>query len=823
MRLKQPVPEPIQQLMLSRGSDPDDVLLCTDTDLNLAGKYTQQWVVITPDRVSLYDIRDETAEEVRGFDMADVKMGFIDGRVGSGFLDIELKDGTQEELARFSYQFGRKFGRVAHKIKQLANWGEFAITPEDETEDIRCPKCGRIKSRHMPVCPKCLSKSVAIKRVVAMMVPYWPMALASVLIMLVGVGLNLFIPQITQPFLDDVLSNKPGRTPWFHTLTQWLGVAATGVSGLLVIVGLRFGVNFLASAMAAISSRLAAVLGTRVTFDLRERVYLKLQELSVAFHDEHNPGGLMNRCVNDVAGFRDFIYQMTNGILRSLLLLAGGIVLMFAVDPKLAMITLIPAPIVFGMTVWFVRHMVPKQRRRADRGDRLVNVVLAALRGVRVVKNFAQEPREHKRFNSYNQQDRDAALNVNASQAVFGPTVSFIFGLGLVILTWVGGRQVLAGEMTIGMLMKFTHYMFICYNQLNVLQGLNKWITQLTVVSHRVFEVLDSEVDVPEADEAVAIDIGGRIEIKNVTFGYDENRPVLKDINLTIEPGEMVGLVGHSGSGKTTLVNLISRFYDPQEGAILIDGVDIRQIRKSVLRHQMGVVLQDPQLFRGSIAENIAYGRGEATPEEIMDAAVAANCHKFVVRLPDGYDTVLTERGHGVSGGEKQRLSIARALLFNPRILILDEATSNVDTVTEMEIQRALEVLTKGRTTIAIAHRLSTLRNSDRIVVFQDGEIREVGTHEELMAMRGVYHRMVQIQTKLSKDRQTVDKLQDVAEVTETLAQADEGPVPESGTDGSTDSQAATHDEGQVKGAPDKESSDSTDDDEKGDRKANVA
>ena len=773
LELNKPVPRPVAELLKQMGQDPERALLCTETDLNYEGDYAERWLVATERRIGLFSIDNSGAIEERGFDVSDIKSASVDGRVGSGFLIVELKDGTREELARFSYQSGRKIGRVASKVKQLAENGEFIITPEDERDEHRCPECGNVKGPGMPVCPRCLSKGTALKRILLLMVPYWPMALAAVVIMLVGVCMGLFVPQITQPFIDDVLSNMPGKTPWFLSLTGWLGVASTGMGGLLVIVALRLGVNALEAAMSAISSRLAAVLGTKVTFDLRQMVFEKLQELSIRFHDERSPGVLMNRCINDVAGFRDFIWQMTNGILRSLLMLGGAMALMFAVDTKLALITLIPAPIVFTATVWFVRHMVPKERRRRDRTDRLVSVLLAALRGVRVVKSFAQEPREMMRFTESNQRDRDTALDVNKSQAIFSPTSSFVFGLGMVILTWVGGRAVLAEAMTIGVLMKFSQYMFLCYNQLGMLQGLNNWITHLTVVSHRVFEVLDSTSEVPDSQRAGSPDIKGEIKIENVTFGYDENRPVLKNINLTIRKGEMLGLVGHSGSGKTTLVNLISRFYDPQEGTIKIDGVDVRDIKKSSLRRQIGVVLQESQLFHGTIAENISYGCEDPTPAQVMNAAIAANCHGFITRMSDGYDTMLGGRGTGLSGGEQQRVAIARALLFDPKILILDEATSSVDTDAEMQLQRALEALTGGRTTIAIAHRLTTLRNADRIVVFESGEIREVGTHEELMALEGIYWDMVEIQTKLNKSRQTVDKLQELAKIGQESADSD--------------------------------------------------
>jgi ATP-binding cassette subfamily B protein len=744
MKLKKPVPQPVATYLREMGQDPDELLLCTDTDLNYQGDYAPRWLVASPTRIALFAIEGDRAVEERGFDVSQIRSANIDGRVGSAFLQVQLQEGGHEELVRFSYQLSRKFGRVAHKIKQLAEKGGFVITPEDEREERRCPKCGKVKSRHMVVCPRCLSRGAAFKRVILMMVPYWPMAIGAVLIMLLSVGMSLLTPQVIQPFFDDVLTQRP-TTLWFQSLIHRVGMT-TPLRALLVIVIIRLGLNSIGALMGATSSRLAAVLGTKVTFDLRQVVFDKLQELSVRFHDERSPGALMNRCINDVAGFRDFIWQMTNGILRSLLMLCGAITFMVAVEPRLAMITLIPAPIVFVMTVWFIRHMVPKQRRKADRQDRLVGVLLASLRGIRVVKNFAQEPREADRFTRYNQWDRDAALSVNASQAVFGPTSSFVFGLGLVILTWVGGRDVLRGEMSIGVLLKFIGYMNICYNQLGVLHRLNNWITHLTVVSYRVFEVLDSETEVPESENAREVQIEGDIEIADLTFGYDENRPVLKGVNLKIKKGEMVGLVGHSGSGKTTLVNLISRFYDPQEGSIKIDGTDIREIGKTCLRRQIGVVLQDTQLFRGTIAENIAYGRADAIPEMIMNAAVAAHCHGFITRISDGYDKMLSEGGGGLSGGEKQRVAIARALLYDPKILILDEATSNVDTETEILIQQALSRLMEGRTSLVVAHRLSTVRNVDRILVMHKGRVREEGTHQELLKQRGLYYRLYLLQ-----------------------------------------------------------------------------
>ena len=380
-----------------------------------------------------------------------------------------------------------------------------------------------------------------------------------------------------------------------------------------------------------------------------------------------------------------------------------------------------------------------------------------ALNGIRVVKAFAQETREATRFEGYSGRFRDAGLSVGFATARFYPAVGFVFQIGSFFIWFFGGMAVIHSldpeaiqDLTLGELLAFLAYLGMFYAPLNVLTQMSTWFTSFTTQAHRVFEVLDEEPEIEEAKDAVEVEIQGAIAFRNVIFGYDPHIPVLHDVSFHVQRGEMVGIVGHSGSGKSTTVNLIMRFYDPQEGEVTIDNINIQRIQQTCLRRQIGIVAQDPFLFRGTVAENIAYGNPKVAPQQILNAALAANAHMFITRIHDGYDTRLGERGSGLSGGERQRVAIARALIQNPRILILDEATSSVDTIAEREIQKALEALSLGRTTIAIAHRLTTLQNCDRIIVFEEGSIREQGSHEELLARKGIYRRLVEIQSQLA-------------------------------------------------------------------------
>jgi ATP-binding cassette subfamily B protein len=401
--------------------------------------------------------------------------------------------------------------------------------------------------------------------------------------------------------------------------------------------------------------------------------------------------------------------------------------------------------------IHLVRHRLRFGFEKVDRSwSELTNVLADTIPGIRVVKAFAQEHREVARFREAN--DRYLAVNdrINKVWALFAPSVTFLTEIGLLVVWIFGISQVASSTITVGVLAAFLAYIGRFYTRLDSMSRIVSHTQQAAAGAKRIFDILDHVSSVPDAQRPVPLErVEGRIELSNVGFRYG-SRTVLRNVNLSIGAGEMIGLVGHSGSGKSSLVNMICRFYDVTEGGIKVDGVDIRAYSLASFRRNIGLVLQEPFLFFGTIAENIAYGKPEATRSEIVAAARAARAHEFILRLPQGYDSLVGERGQALSGGERQRISIARALLIDPRILILDEATSSVDTTTEMEIQEALDNLIQGRTTIAIAHRLSTLRKADRLVVLDRGEIVEIGNHDDLLARGGAYHDLYQAQSRLT-------------------------------------------------------------------------
>jgi ATP-binding cassette subfamily B protein len=513
-------------------------------------------------------------------------------------------------------------------------------------------------------------------------------------------------------------------------------------------LGGLLGAALLAWSLGWAKTYILALVSERIGADLRTATYEHLLQLSLEYFGGKRTGDLMARIGSESDRICVFLSLHLLDFATDVLMIAMTAVILVSIDPWLALVTLMPLPFI----AWLIHVVRDKLRYGFEQIDRVWSQVTSVLAdtipGIRVVKAFAQEKRETARFREANAHNLAVNDRVNKVWSLFSPTVTLMTEIGLLVVWGFGIWQVSKHQITVGVLTAFLAYISRFYMRLDSMSRIVSVTQKAAAGAKRIFDILDHVSTVPEPAKPVHLPaLQGDIEVRDVGFRYG-NRTVLRGVSLAIASGEMIGLVGHSGSGKSTLVNLICRFYDVSEGAILVDGADIRSLAVGEYRRHIGLVLQEPFLFFGTIAENIAYGKPGASRREIVAAARAAHAHEFVLRLPHGYDSLVGERGQSLSGGERQRISIARALLIDPRILILDEATSAVDTETELEIQGALDNLIRGRTTIAIAHRLSTLRRADRLVVLDRGQVVEVGRHEELLGRQGAYHRLYEAQTK---------------------------------------------------------------------------
>ncbi len=566
------------------------------------------------------------------------------------------------------------------------------------------------------------------KRLLLFMKPYLPRLGIAVVCIILAAAANLYVPWIIKNIIDDVLTTRD---------MVMLNTIAVGIVVVFFFRGIfYYGQTYLVS-----------YIGQHVIIDVREVLYRKFQRLQLAYYEKRQTGNIMSYITNDVAALQAALVDSLIDMVTEGSVLIGSIGMMFYLDWKLSLLTFVTMPIIAKAMNIFGRKLKSSGTVIQERTADITAFLQESISAVRIVKSFVREAYEIERFREQNYLNFKAQMKNVQLMSLLTPTVEFISAIGVTFIIWFGGYEVVNGVLTAGSLIAFLTYAVNLANPVKRLSRVYGTVQKAMAAADRVFEVLDLDEKIKDKEDAIELpQIDGRVSFEKVSFAYKKDHPALREVTLEANPGEMVAIVGPSGAGKSTIANLIPRFYDVTAGTIRIDGVDIRDVRLDSLREQIGIVPQETMLFSGTVAFNIRYGRLDATEEEIVAAAKAANAHEFIMGLSDGYDTKIGERGSSLSGGQRQRISIARAILKNPRVLILDEATSALDTESEKVVQAALDKLMLGRTSFVIAHRLSTILQADSIIVLEDGQVKERGTHEELLAQGGLYKKLYDIQ-----------------------------------------------------------------------------
>jgi len=730
----------------------EPVLLRVSADLDFDQRFNRVHVALTASRVLV--VADGRILQCHA--LAGLTTARADELYGSGRL-VVIGPAGERTLCYFTRNLVPEFTAAARAITELI-LGRTPSLPE-MSESCSCERCQAPLAERGANCPLCVPRGRIFLRILGLMRPHRRQVVLLMLGTFVGVAMQMLPPLAYREITDHVIGQKH-----LQELPLWIGL----ILGAFVV----------SSACRLLSQGIAIRISGRVVTDLQSRLHEHLSRLRLSYHNRREAGEMVGRVMNDTGELQGFL---TNGIpyllVNAVMLLAIAVILV-ALDPLLALMAFLPVPVLMLGGAWFWKRLIPMFHNRDSRRGRIYSLLGESLRGIKVVKSLNQEGRRALEFSAANEQALAAHALTERTNFVFFEVLALVMQFGTILVWFVGARGVvtsLGRHPSLGDLMAFAGYMAMFYGPLQWFAAVLNWMTGAFAGAQRIFQVLDQATEevpiamvasvaaaAPATPGAEPQPIRGEVTFRNVCFSYERGKEVLRDINLSVPAGTMLGLVGRSGSGKSTIIGLLCRFHEPDHGEILIDGVALSSLPLDGYRSAIGIVMQDPFLFRGSIIDNIRYGRPGADFSAVVAAAKAAHCHDVILQKEDGYDTVVGEGGVELSGGEKQRLSIARAIVSDPRILILDEATSAVDSETEQAIQESIGRLVQGRTTIAIAHRLATLRNAHRLAVIEDGRVVEQGTHDELMAKEhGHFATMVRLQGELN--RLTAEQIVEIA------------------------------------------------------------
>ena len=738
------VPEYMRNPFTAQGVPFERLVYAIHTDMTLEGDFSDVYVGI--DKENLYIlygleevVRTEGAKRIvakytpKGLTthkLANLKELETETLISTCRLTGE-KDGVKELLLLFSlgYQgFADRLIKVAKNIEE----GKDPLEEIKNETALFCEKCGtRFPEPERALCPKCTDKMGIFFRLLGFFKFYKGKVAACTVAMLLITGMSILAPYLGSRLLFDEVLQEGG---------QYFGM----VGGIVLVILLVrvLGTLFQMMYLGVLSRTMPWII-----YDLQVRIFEAMQRLSVSFYTSKRTGSLMNRVGRDARNIYWFFIDGLPFVIINAVTFIGIVVVMFVLEWRLALICITVVPVA-GVMFRILMHIFKRFHHKFwVMNSQLNNMVSDAVNGQRIIKAFAREGEESRRFRATG--DKQAAVEIaSANLAVTAfPLIWLFLFVGQVVVTAVGGMMVINGTISLGTLLAFFAYLSMLYGPLQFMSTVSNWWARCVDAAQRVFEIIDAKSDIEEPENPVTLpEFRGEVLVKGVWFQYEPTKPILKGMDLHVPAGKTLGLVGKTGAGKTTLANLIARLYDPTEGEIFVDGVNVKDLSLSQLRGNIGIVSQEIYLFIGSIADNIRYARPEATIEEVIWAAKMASAHDFIAKLPDGYETRVGAGGQDLSGGEKQRLSIARTIIQNPKILILDEATAAMDTETEGKIQDALNKLQTNRTTIAIAHRLSTLKDAETLAVIGDGKVTEIGTHEELMRKKGDYHKLYTIQ-----------------------------------------------------------------------------